>query len=786
MAKSRYGRWELDKAAIVSTCLERVQAAETDRAAWMEARVARYAKLRGFLPEKDSPAWPGASNAWFPMLTQYSLRLKAQLYNVLMGSRPTMNAKARQRTFQGAQDTIDHLLDYQMFSEGHGEQALDDFITQFVDDGTAVAFVRWVREEQKIYDTRIFQPVEETSPAEAQWLLRLKEVFPQTTDVIQEDEGGRRWRIVFTDGQGLAREATADLETLPDDRVEVLLAWEGVAHDGPVMIVDELEDIVVPMRVANLQPPGPMNPGGAPWVYRKGRASLDEIRRRRADGTYDLVTDGEMDAIEASAASGTRTDEESSLQETKDDYEGRASGWMPTGLEDMREILECYERWDLDGDGLEEDVIFWIARESQVLLRVRLLSSLYPGLPVRRPLAEARFISEVNRFYGISLGELLESLYDVSKVMLDQALDFGTIRNLPFGFYRPSSGLKQEEMRMIPGEFYPLDDPSRDVVIPQWGQNDTAWHLNMLSLMNTFAERLSMVSDVQLGRIPTGKASALRTVGTTQALMGQSDMRGEQVLRRLYSGLAQVYELFHRLNRRYLPDRKEIRVTGAPKSGAGAYVNVRREDLDADIDFEFVGAMLNADRQKVGQSLQGFMQMLATPLMLQSGLVGTPQIYQLMRDLAKALDLDPDRYVKPPAEGGETWSAEEVMSAIVAHGSVPEGVTPLEAPDQHLQRLQAMWQIFQQKTEGYWEAGDVELSPDAEDALRQYIAKVQRLVQQAQQQAQLAALAGAQGQGRPGGGGPQGPGGVLSTIAPPPMPTAQPNRPMTQGEGTNA
>lgn len=781
MAKRTYGRWTLDPDAIVGTCLARFNRALRSRSEWLEARVERHAKLRGWLPDKDQPPWEGASDAWLPMLAQNSIRLKAQLYNTVLANHPVVSAKARQRVHEDSEEAVNQLLDWQLFHENPGEQLVDDFISNFVDDGTAFAFVRWVREEQRVYDVRVFPPPpaaplapgmrpDDAPPVDPlpYYLSLVEGLWSTRTQATAQDAKGLHWRVTFTDADGREREGTADIDVLPDGRVELLMSWLAIASDGPAVVVDDLEDVVFPPRVANLQPPSAHNPKGAPWVYRRGLATIDAIRRRKRDGTYDLLDDDGMTAIEASAGAPLGTAEEDRLKDEKDAQEGMEDSWQADD-DGFREIVECYERWDIDHDGFEEDVIFWIAREARQLLRVRLLSALYPGVPIRRPLAEARFITIPGRVLGVGLLELLESLFDLSKIMLDQAIDGGTLRNLMFFFYRASSGLKPEPIRITPGEGYPLDNPQQDVYFPQLSGSNEAFYLNMLALMQTFGERLTMIGDLQLGRVPTGKASALRTTGTTMALLGQGDVRGEQILRRLFHGMSQVYELMHRLNRRFLPAQKEIRIAGVPKAGASAYLQVNKEELDADVDFEFSATLLNTNRQLLSESLLQFTGLALSPLLLQMGITTPEQVYRLVRDLAKARDLDPDRYLtRPdPQQQGEALSAEEALGLIL-QGVEPEGY-PLEGPLVHLQRLQEVALEVQDQ---------LIASPMLMRIFQIYVREVQAQVQQAQQQAQLAQMA-AMGQG--GGGAAQGPGGVPTTVGLPPQPAAQPNRVQDNG-----
>jgi hypothetical protein len=49
-----------------------------------------------------------------------------------------------------------------------------------------------------------------------------------------------------------------------------------------VWMVKDYDDVLFPARAANLQPPGPSNPGGAPYVILRDFPDLSEIANRTA------------------------------------------------------------------------------------------------------------------------------------------------------------------------------------------------------------------------------------------------------------------------------------------------------------------------------------------------------------------------------------------------------------------------------------------------------------------------------------------------------------------------
>jgi hypothetical protein len=751
---------EIDKQAVVDYVLGRLDTDLKERQEWMGKREVRYNKIRGWLPRKDWP-WPGSSNVWVPIIAIGSLRVKSALFNAVMGFRPVVQSKAFQARNVPKQQRIDNLLDWQMFVDQDGASRLDDYISNFVDDGTVFGFVRWVKDKQSISEVRSQDPLDKSEEA-VEELLQLRERVENLFDNIEEatsQDGGFTWNISATQ-DGEAIEARVEFYEQEDSgKIEAHIHRDVVTEDGPALIVDDLEDIVAPIRSTNLQPPTAKNPRGAPYVNRMGVATIDEIRRRWRDGTYDLLTQEDMEEIELGKAPLYTGSEQERIREEKDKLQGLApqpaNAPPSAGDSKPRELrpqvtVEHYGRWDINNDGLEEDVIFTVIKDSKKLARARYLTELYPGIPITRPFCEARFIQVPNQLYGIGLPELVEPLYDITKNLFDMNIDWGEIRNFPFFFYRATSSLQPEVMRLAPGDGYPLDNPQADVHFPAWGNENNAWVFNTMGIVQQMEERLVSISDVQLGRIPTGKASALRTVGTTMALLQQGDVRSEQTLRRLLTGIKQIYATFHRLNESNLPKNKEFHIVGIPQKGENAYDALSSEDILGKFDFEFKATMLNTNRAVLTQSLMGLVSVLISPLAFQLGLVNEETAYRLFRDFIKSQDQNPDLYLNPPSEQdrGPKILAEEAISALLT-GEMPEGI-PLESAAEHLKKLM---EFESSDNFGYL------TSPERVNLFRVYLPRKEIMAQQLQQAAaQLQ-------QSIAGGGG--GPGGVPTTVQEP-------------------
>lgn len=781
-----------DAEDIVSMVLDRVDAVLDERQEWMQKRDERYRKFRGWIESRDWP-WTNASNQHIPALMADSLRMKAGLLNALLGTRPIMDAEPLRREHQDAGTRAAELIEYQVFRESDGETRISAYVDAFVDDGTALTFQTWARDWRTVRDVRVIPrptlPLAEAMPDIFQDVL-----FPsaEMRSITRKDEAGRRWTVEAildrsrTTAKPISVEVTVEsdgAEGGPEgpDGMRVILEWDHRIADGPSFLPHALEDIVVPMRSENCQPVSSANPMGAPWIARTVKVNLDTIRRRRKDGTYDLISDEDLDAIEAQAESRVPLAPPDQAQETLRQQKDAQAGLEPQPTREEREwvtLVEWYGPWDLNGDGLDEEAVFSVIREGRVLARRRWLTELYPvfaGEAPWRPFGEARMVPVPGQFYGIGVLELAEGLHDLIHVLINQTIDNGTLANVPSGAYRASSGFKPDEHRIEPGLFLPTDDPQRDIQIFQWPQREQTWGLNMIALARQFLDQLLQIGPIQLGQVPTGKASALRTVGTTLAILQQGAALPEQILRRAFQGLAQIWEQIHRMNARFLPRGKEYLVAGIPRVSEDAYRTVDDPDLLAvPLRFGFKATLLNTNKGLVSQALQSIGVAVASPLMLQLGIVDAERLYQWIRDLIRANTLDPDQYVKRPpgTPAGPRLLAEEAMTLILEGRLPPPDSAPLEPAAEHLQKLLR----FSASPEfGLLRGAGLEL-------FQQYVLMVQARVQAEAQSQQVLQAAQTLSQGlRQGGGGDGGGGGVLSTIASPEQQVEAPELSETEG-----
>lgn len=729
-------------AELVSRVLDFYETDLTETSNAREARLQRYAKFRGWVEGKDWP-WENASDVPLVDMQEKSLRQQDTLHNAVMSQMPPVGATATNRQDRDKQDAVDKLISFQVFTEQDGEEVIGDLIDAFTNDGDFVAFVPWITEKRESALTTVFPPIPQDVPPDVYFRSLLRQKYANARMVSQTIDG---WDYTLEeDGD----EIRLKFYTRRDDaEVEMVVERDVTVYDGPRIIPMDWEDVLTPPRAANLQIPGPSNPGGASHVILVSRPHVDEIARLVRSGFYDMADKGDVEAMRNVGG----PDRETEKEVQKDDLQGEQA--LSAGkVKSHRNVtrLMCFDTFDIDNDGIDEDVVVWLIKETKTLLRVRRLTEVYPLTPPRRPLVSRQMIPVRGRRHGVGLLEQTEGIHDVMKMLIDQTIDNGTIRNAPFFFYRPSGGIRPETIRLWPGEGYPLSDPQRDVQFPQF-QQDFGYGINMLTLLMSMEEKATQVGDMQHGRVPAGKSQALRTIGGMAMLMGQGEARPERILRRFFSGLAEIWELIHAFNRQFLPGNKQILITGLERPSDDPYLTIENPaQIDGEFVFTFKANVFNTSKQALQESIGTLMQTYVNPLLLQAGITDVDGIYRLLRDFGKALGQDPDRYLKEPSPGAMQPGifAQEAIHQIL-NNEMPDG-RPAEGAEAHLQTLMA----FTESDEfGLLRGGQI-------DTFKVWLARIRELYALEQRQAALARgaqqFAQAQGGGQPGAptqGGP--------------------------------
>lgn len=738
----------IDKVAIADRIKQFYDTDHQDRKWEIDARLQRYAKFRMWVEGNTGP-WADSCDAAIPDMMTASLRMQDTIVNSVQSARPPIMAKAMKKTDKEKEETVNNLLDFQFFEEQPGESTVGQLADDFVNEGFFTCYTPWIEESRRVKEIKIYDPIPQGAQPTEYFFTLLQGFFPKG-EITPAANG---WDFKIKDGD---KRADAAFFTGEDDKIEMELGREVEVYNGPRAIRCDLQDILHPARCENLQIKSPSNPSGATHVIKRDFPSVDEIKRLHKSGYYDLMTD--EDATKLGIKNMDTSNQE--REEQKDVLQGHIEQRedKPKGAESHKTLtrLMCFDCFDIDGDGLDEDVVFWMILEEKIILKACYLSQVFPSDPPRRPFAEAGLFPVPGRRYAIGLLEMMEGLHDMMKMFFDQGGDAGTIANAPNFFYRASSNMRPEVIRLSPGEGYPLSDPKNDVNVIQMGNQSQAFTFNMVTMLTQIEERLTNIGDLQYGRVPAGKSSALRTASGMQTVLAQGDARPERVLRRFFMGLAQIFENFHALDEVKLPAKKRFMFSGPLDPRKDPYAIVESPSaIRGKFRFTFSANVLNTSKEAMQAALQDLMATYVSPLAIRMGIVTPENIYRLFRDYGRSKGPDPDKYLTPPTPGAmdPPISAEDAILHIMS-GEMPQG-TPMEGTAEHFQKLQT---FLQSDEFGYLGAEHIPL-------FKAYLQRIAQAMAQEQAQATLLKAAaqfqgGGQQQGMPGPvPGPMAPGG---------------------------
>lgn len=735
--RTRSRTLSIDKEVVAERIEKFFDADNEDRQGEIEVRIQRYAKYRMWVEEKMWP-WEGATSFANPDMMAASMRLQDTLHNAVLAQRPPITATATKKNNKKKEESINRLLDHQFFIEQPGEDIIGDLAEDFVNEGFFTAYIPWIDEKRMVTEIQLFPPIPADKSVQQYMGEIVKGLFPGGSLIPSVD--GWDWKIQL----GKKKRAKVSFFTRDDKQVEAEIERETQVYDGPRVIRKDVQEVLHPIRCENLQIKSPSNPHGASHVILKDYPTIDEIRRLTKSKFYDLITPDELKDLEQ-----VNVDESNQDREAQKDAlaGGDPNRKPPLGAESHKPLtrLMCFDTFDINGDGIDEDVVFWMILETKTILRARHLTQMFPSSPPRRPFAEGKLFPVPGRRYAIGILEMMEGLHDLIQQLTEQAGDAGTLANSPFGFYKQTSSMKPEVIRLWPGELYPLNDPQKDVNFPQFGNQSQTFAFNMIATLQQAEEKLTTIGDLQLGRVPQGKASALRTVSGIQTVLGQGDARPERVLRRFFGGLKQIWMQMHELNKSFLKKKKQFMITGFSEPVSDPYTTINSsQDVTGEFIYQFSANVLNTSKEATQQALQGLMAAYVNPLAIQMGIINPDGVYRLFRDYGKSLGQDPDNYITAPSVTAlePPIFAEDAVDAIMSN-QVPSG-NPAEGFEAHFQKLRNFSET---------EAFGLLTKPQVE-LLREYMERLGQLMQQERQrQAILQASQDFQNNTQGGGGG---------------------------------
>lgn len=590
-----------------------------DRSAWLTRQEAFLQQYDEFLdPIVDAPmAW--ASDLHLPVALTIGKTFHARFYSALMGTEPYCNVKARKAANEDRTTLVSDLMHYAMKSWANDyngiEAEIDTFVWNWAMRGIGVLKMSWDKRYSRILD-----------------------VVKRPRPVVKI--------VIGPEGQEVP------VETIEFDEVE------------EEMII---EDCNAP-RLRRVAPENLVIIGGGGDID-QADAVLEQVQMTASD-LWTLVDQGvfDEDAVKEIIKGGDQPkaiDQNAGITQMQSDKAGAASLDKSFDL-DRYQIIEAYVKKDVDGSGINSDIVTWSDLKSGRLLRATYLHRINRKTK-KRPYAKADFYIREGQTYGIGLVELTYSICNEIDSLNNMALDFGLLSTLPFGYYRAGSNLTQETISVEPGSLIPVEDP-QSIFFPTLG-NRATFSMQHLQFLFTIIERLTGISDLNLGVI--GAQGATRTASGVRAIMSESNNNLDIFLRRLNRAMRKAFQYTFAMVQEKMPEGFEFRVFG--DNGEDYFQVIKsRDEIAGHFDFEFEPNSASSNPSIRMDTASQVVQLTSNPLDIQLGIITPVQRYAALKNYLIAMGVkDYGKFIQKPQGMERTFTPEEMASRILSGVDVP-------------------------------------------------------------------------------------------------------------------
>jgi hypothetical protein len=585
------------------------------RSLWIERQKAYLQSWDEHLINDTEGPFAGSSNLHIPMPFIVSKTMHARFLQALFGMDPPFDVKARTLASKDRVNNVSDVMRYSLndwcnYNKGI-DAAADKWVWNWVTTGVGLLKAGWDCKYTRFLDVQTVQ---------------------------------KRGAPVIRDGVAIPTVKSIEQEVAVTKKI----------FEGPVYDVIHPEDLLI------------VGGGGDPDLadvvqhcYRLTASEMWTMVDRKifnAEAVKKVIAHGD-DKQATTLASGIKDDRARNAGVNSADNDQDL---------DRYEILECYLAHDVDGSGINSEIVVWVHRNTGELLRATYLHRISKS--GERPFIKADFHLRQDQEYGVGIVELLYPLSIEMDAMHNMRIDAGMMTTMPFGFYRATSGIDPSVIKFEPGSLIPVDNPQTDVFFPNLG-NRTVFGMQEEAALQQMVERLTSISDMNLGLI--GGQGAARTATGARALVGEASANLDVYLRRLNRGWKKLlrYSL-HQLQQR-MPAGLAFRITGDDGSDYWKTMSTA-DDIAGDFDIDLSPNSSTSNAQIQQQDAQDILQVVSNPLYIQTGIVNPGNMYEAVKNFFVTRKFrDWNRYITKP-QGWEFVMTPLQELDLVLHGiSVP-------------------------------------------------------------------------------------------------------------------
>lgn len=278
-----------------------------------------------------------------------------------------------------------------------------------------------------------------------------------------------------------------------------------------------LQDFFIPAYAWNIDPD---DVGGAPWIGQRFRLTPGQFKSRKNSESpflppYDRVA---AEAVELWQTNIQGQDVVLSTIQAEDEYKP----WR----NDKITLYEIWARYDVDDDGVEEDVVVHWHHEARAILR----ATFNPFMHGHRPFEAPNYLPGFG-FYGMGIGEIDEWAQLAISRLLNETINNASLANTVMLGVPLGSNFQQDEP-MYAGRVWPLG-PGEKISDIRMGQPYPGM-FQIINDLSQWAEQRTAVNELRQGNI---QGLPSRTpASTVLQLLGESNKRFDMIMSNLREG----------------------------------------------------------------------------------------------------------------------------------------------------------------------------------------------------------------------------------------------------------
>jgi hypothetical protein len=196
-------------------------------------------------------------------------------------------------------------------------------------------------------------------------------------------------------------------------------------------------------------------------------------------------------------------------------------------------MVKVFARADLDGDGIPEEVVFDVEKETGIVPYSR-----YANLDhKKRPLVQFSYNRRPGMIYSRGVPELLFNIQKILNTTMRDVMDNNKVQNTKMFVARKGSPI-EKKAKVYPSRIFFVDNVETDFKAIDLGTGKPVTSVQDIAMMQQWGERLTGISDFNLGQEKRSRTP----VGTTMALLEEGNKRIDHTITVMRKSFLQMWE----------------------------------------------------------------------------------------------------------------------------------------------------------------------------------------------------------------------------------------------------